>query len=111
MTQYQKIDPEFKAEWVAALRSGRYAQGQGCLRTVDNTFCCLGVACDLIDPGIWTKFSTDMYQHGQRAVYMPSPFERENIGLDFDAATYLSELNDTLKWDFHQIADWIEANL
>jgi hypothetical protein len=38
-------------KWVRALRSGRYKQGQGQLKVVDqkgNTrFCCLGVLCDL----------------------------------------------------------------
>ena len=33
-------------KWVKALRSGDYKQGHGRLRT-DDTFCCLGVACDL----------------------------------------------------------------
>lgn len=33
--------------WVAALRSGTYTQGQFKLRRLDNTYCCLGVACDL----------------------------------------------------------------
>ena len=34
--------------WVAALRSGEYQQGFSALhRPEDNTFCCLGVACDV----------------------------------------------------------------
>jgi hypothetical protein len=37
---------QFIAEWVAALRSGKYPQAQGSLRT-DAGFCCLGVACDI----------------------------------------------------------------
>jgi hypothetical protein len=39
--------PEIQQKWVAALRSGDYAQGSGLLRTSDNKFCCLGVLCDL----------------------------------------------------------------
>lgn len=105
--KYQKIDPEFKAEWVAALRSCRYAQGKGYLRTAENTFCCLGVACDLIDPNIWTEFNLHAYQHGNGFVYMPS----DSYGIDFEAAVHLSELNDKHGYTFHQIADWIEANL
>lgn len=38
--------------WVAALRSGNYAQGRGCLRSADDEFCCLGVANDLF--GEWS---------------------------------------------------------
>lgn len=34
--------------WTAALESGEYTQGQYSLHnTVNNTWCCLGVACDL----------------------------------------------------------------
>lgn len=33
--------------WVNALRSGEYTQGKDRLKTIDNTFCCLGVLCDL----------------------------------------------------------------
>lgn len=36
-----------KKAWVAALRSGKYKQGRGKLRTADNKFCCLGVLCNL----------------------------------------------------------------
>lgn len=41
------MNPERKAEWVAALRSGEYSQGQSCLRSNSGEFCCLGVATDL----------------------------------------------------------------
>lgn len=40
------MNPEIKAEWVAALRSGEYRQTKRQLRYGDN-FCCLGVLCDL----------------------------------------------------------------
>ncbi len=42
-----RINPELKAQWVEALRSGKYTQGQLMLRTPDNDFCCLGVLCDI----------------------------------------------------------------
>ena len=37
-----KMDPELKARWVAALRSGKYEQGVGGLKHNDK-YCCLGV--------------------------------------------------------------------
>ena len=44
-------------EWVDALRSGDYIQTTGRLCRDDGskhkTFCCLGVLCDLVDPGGW----------------------------------------------------------
>jgi hypothetical protein len=33
--------------WTKALRSGKYKQGKHTLRNHDNSFCCLGVLCDL----------------------------------------------------------------
>ena len=41
------MNPEIKSLWLSALRSGDYKQGQGMLRTRDNTYCCLGVLTDL----------------------------------------------------------------
>lgn len=44
-----KMNPEVKAEWLAALRSGDYEQGAGFLRTDDNKYCCLGVLCAIAE--------------------------------------------------------------
>lgn len=45
------MNPERKAEWIAALRSGEYRQGSDYLARTDAdgnmTYCCLGVLCDL----------------------------------------------------------------
>jgi len=40
-------------KWIRALRSGKYVQGTGALHRTSNTFCCLGVACDLERPEAW----------------------------------------------------------
>jgi hypothetical protein len=42
-----KMNPDVKAKWVAALRSGEYKQGVESLRSYRNEFCCLGVLCEL----------------------------------------------------------------
>ena len=51
---------EHRQEWVTALRSGSYEQGTGSLKQENkqgDTFCCLGVACDISGlydwNGIW----------------------------------------------------------
>lgn len=41
------LNPEFKAKWLVALRSGDYPQGRNHLRS-EQGFCCLGVAADLL---------------------------------------------------------------
>lgn len=41
-----KIQEEARAEWLAALRSGKYRQATGALKNADTKgYCCLGVAC------------------------------------------------------------------
>lgn len=59
----EKMKPEVKAAWVAALRSGEYQQTTGSLHRFKESaserlgFCCLGVLCDVavkagvIEPG------------------------------------------------------------
>lgn len=41
------MNPEIRAQWTDALRSGRYKQGNGYLHRGDDSYCCLGVLCDL----------------------------------------------------------------
>lgn len=51
-------------KWVPALRSGNYLQGKCRLRTANNQFCCLGVACDLLASdglGWWEMLDDGQY--------------------------------------------------
>jgi len=41
-----KMNPEVKAQWTAALRSGEYEQGHNALAN-SGRYCCLGVLCEL----------------------------------------------------------------
>lgn len=60
-------DPELKARWLEALRSGEYKQSDSRLRnpTADGGFayCCLGVLCNLIDPDGWGVKYTSSWWH------------------------------------------------
>jgi len=47
------MDSSLKQKWVRALRSGKYIQTSGALRTEDG-YCCLGVLCDVYDSENWT---------------------------------------------------------
>lgn len=43
-----KLNPVFKAKWVAALRSGKYEQDSEALFSPSSGgYCCLGVACHI----------------------------------------------------------------
>ena len=107
-------------EWVKALRSGDYKQGHGRLH-VDDTYCCLGVACDLFikQGGTLEVTGTDLFgknatsYNGGRFVL---PFtvmawlglKEENGTYEDDGIHTLTDQNDTGD-SFEQIADTIES--
>lgn len=100
------ITAEQKRVWLEALRSGQYKQGRYFLRT-GNSYCCLGVACEVFGPGF--KGSGD---NPYRAV------DTGAAGLWYGNASgpqqrvmgQAAVLNDELA-SFEEIADYLEANL
>lgn len=103
------------SEWIAALRSGEYAQGEGVLRS-GNLYCCLGVLCEVaIKNGIiplGQKAESDgIYEYDGNHATLPATV-RVVLGIDqqgsssiYDPLTYL---NDTTRLSFSKIADVIE---
>lgn len=130
---YSKIDPEFKARWVSALRSGEYPQTTGCLRRIDQNenaigFCCLGVGLDLVDPTYWHGLDADILESwaeddnlAGQPVYHDlevgwGDFNSDHTVLPFinedpEIGSMLATLNDQSKLSFAEIADWIEEEL
>jgi len=58
-----RLKPEVKVKWLEALRSGHYDQGSGWLRGEDNTFCCLGVLCDVYDKQVVANGGKSEWKH------------------------------------------------
>ncbi len=117
------MNPEIKAQWVSALRSGNYAQGRNALRSGDK-YCCLGVLCELaVEAGVVVRRPSKTsagYAYDNEAGYLPVNV-REWSGVESsspivmpldtdDVPTYLSSLNDVGR-PFSEIADLIEAQL
>ena len=50
---FETMNEEWRDKWVAALRSGQYRQGVGSLTGPEDTYCCLGVLCNVFDPAGW----------------------------------------------------------
>lgn len=115
--------------WAARLRSGKYAQGHGRLRDGNNRYCCLGVLCELaveheiIPPGRPNEHGSWVYgPDGEGSVNVLPAAVADWAGTDGGgsfsgdpiyslpgyAAHQLWQLNDTLRWDFTKIADFIE---
>jgi hypothetical protein len=104
-------DPvEFKAKWLKALRSGRYKQATGILRRRQDghpAYCCLGVACNLINPNVWRKQDNDYNEYDWGDTHGSStelPFLKPTDG------ERLSVMNDN-GGTFAEIADYIEASV
>lgn len=105
--------------WIDALRSGEYQQCDSKLRT-STGFCCMGVACDLVDRTLWTKTTFDdggvtyEYRDGNHTVgvFPPKDVSVHLFGERWpELRLYVAHLNDGQKKTFAQIADVLEATL
>lgn len=65
------MDTTIKADWVDALRSGRYSQGQVMLNNKQQgTFCCLGVLCEMaVEAGVIERDPDTVTFPSQSATY------------------------------------------
>jgi hypothetical protein len=101
-----KIDPAFKAEWVAALRSGKYFQTLGRLVAVDNNDnvvgnCCLGVACELrksevVREGATYKPAGSQSKFGED-IYPPLGFSDLHLGQTQNPEVFIADLPENLQ--------------
>lgn len=97
---------ELKKRWLEALRSGEYKQGQRRLRNNSDEHCCLGVLCDLIDPGAWESgMEGYRWKEGHSGLIPDATLDR--IGLRSSDQATCARLNDHGN-SFDVIASWIE---
>lgn len=105
-------------DWVAALRSGNYKQGNSWLR-VNDLYCCLGVLCDLVNPRAWERQHNDIiFYHGGKQCFPDSDIydaiataSGVSYGRIDSLFKELSDLNDEEGLTFNEIADVIEREL
>ena len=123
---FHPMDPEIKARWIAALRSGRYVRVKGCMRKdVDGKacFCVFGVLLEELGIGAWdcnddeTRISgrevvTYLHQldDGTMSRELPPESVRASWLLCELAVNRLTAMND-VGASFVQMARWIEAHL
>lgn len=112
------MNPEIKAKWVAALRSGKYQQGSHQLKNDDlGTHCCLGVLCELHAEETKDEWSVDEEYKDPRyngktdvlpAVVMEwAGLEENNPYLNDQTAAYKNDRGVP----FETLATLIEENL
>lgn len=118
-----EMDPQIRARWVAALRSGQYPQGQKYLRSGEDR-CCLGVLSDLaVEAGVTTREERTAATGEQYCAYGPCcsfDYLPDEVQCWAGLSTHnpqvmwrgefssLAELNDGGQ-SFAQIADLIEG--
>jgi hypothetical protein len=133
LSEIQLLDPKVKREFLAALRSGNYAQGQCKLRSHDDLYCCLGVLTDLAVKAGIHQWEHSEYGWGVKEK-LPSgvPFINTTdltnkvlkwAGIEYETGmggnlffntgemNNLMHCNDTLGYSFEQIADIVEEHL
>lgn len=115
------MNPEVKAAWVAALRSGKYQQGKNYL-ALEGKFCCLGVLCELaLKHGIiTTHFNSENgtgYYEGKHSSLPNSVSAWLGVDKEIESVMVFDEdgdeqdvinLNDSKGYTFAMIADAIE---
>lgn len=123
------MEAELKQRWVAALRSGEYAQTDGRLNG-DGRFCCLGVLCKVM--GAEFEDAEGFDSEGLDYSYENVPVLNgevlsagddqelslatlKTVGIEPDVQGTLVMMNDgtplTPAKTFPEIADYIEKNL
>ena len=114
--------------WVAALRSGKYKQGENYLHITneegEDQYCCLGVACAVavengVDLEMSVNLNTHEYDHCGATLPLtvmhwlgtvnPNPKTEDDSINGFGKAS-LTHLNDAKRYDFNKIADVIERD-
>jgi hypothetical protein len=106
-----KMNEDVKQKWVAALISGGYEQGSGCLRDKDDKFCCLGVLCELHREENLGQAWIGCNNKGYMACYQFPPHKvSEWAGLKLDDEQSLARMNDEGA-SFEEIAKYIEEFL
>jgi len=113
----KRMDKKIKARWLKALRGQRYLQGTGGLR-FGNSFCCLGVLCDLHSKEMFLGWDynadTGLHSYLGETVMLPqSVCKWAGIGNPNPPVlkVALSTHNDTKKLSFVRIGKLIERHL
>lgn len=95
---------EIKKKWVEALTSGKYEKTSQFLKC-GSTFCALGVLGDIISPE-WTN---DQWVNPADKTIWKQTLPVSILEREFQQK--IMDLNDSKRWSFKSIADWIERTI
>lgn len=107
-----KFPKELREKWLKALRSGKYQQTDGILKSdYDNSYCCLGVCARKLNiptqelEGV-CDFTNDDFMKSKYFKLIPKALVRGGENTKF--CEELINMNDTERKSFKEIADYIE---
>lgn len=101
---------ELRKEWLEALRSEKYTQDKGQLRSKYG-FCCFGVLCEVAVGHDLLKRTDNGYLEGTGQWISNPPAHLEEL-VSIDAATcVLMRMNDLENKSFSEIADYLEKEV
>ena len=109
------MNPDVKAKWVAALRSGEYKQGRVYLHD-DDRYCCLGVLCAIAPATVNVKRNVDGLVVGQTLISQQPVMTWADV-VEHGGDVEIDGRFGPLTWHndhgrtFAEIADAIEAQL
>jgi hypothetical protein len=101
------MNTKLKAEWIAALRSGKYKQGKTFLRDSVDNYCCLGVLCEVAGEVGEHDAVVGGYYYRDTYGTLSSTMLRE-FGMSANLMSKLIGMNDVERCSFDTIADYIE---
>ena len=114
------MNPEIKAKWVAALRSGEYTQTTGALRSEDesgHSHCCLGVLCEISKRETGFGVSKNLEENADEDTLGRTIQKWAGLSFNRGATVSINGIRDLLTEHnddgrtFLEIADAIEAQL
>ena len=110
-----RMNPEAKAKWLEALRSGEYPQTRGTLHLLEGNsydkpgYCCLGVLGTVAIPDMKIEEERGkMYFNNSSDLLRISDLVK--VELDYDVAACLASVNDA-RLAFVEIADIVDEFL
>ena len=109
----KKMNPEWKAKWLVALRSGKYKQGNGILLDDEGGYCCLGVLQSIVGAPCKGDFLDPKVAREVGLPNLRTPMD--DLTKSRNPQARLAVMNDGLAdqepRSFLEIADWIEEHL
>lgn len=103
------MDPELKARWIEALRSGHYRKGTTYLCRNEN-YCCLGVLADIENLFVGPHELAVAIKHISGSVAGLPRHISEQYGLQEQAIQYYSFKPIDTDWSHHRMLAYINDN-